>query len=238
MNELQRITPLSYRATQKSCKDPEGDAISKTPVYGNAALDLIPETVSGIKIETVKQFVDSSQAVAETSSHTPNCIRTTRTNFLITVQEEVLPGDFPRVYSNSLPPEAVSESKDLMPKLKSSWFQKVMYGLSTSGTVQIQYLALTAAPRTLQASLQSVLGQHFTSDFYLEILKQKNSVLEIEEADELKKLIERLCLLFGFQGLSSLRIISLTLRYFTQDLEEGMSFTFPCSIKRTVIYET
>lgn len=65
--------------------------------------------------------------------------------------------------------------------------------------------ALTAAPRTLQASLQSVLGQHFTSDFYLEILKQKNSVLEIEEADELKKLIERLCLLFGFQGLSSFR---------------------------------
>ena len=34
MNELQRITPLSYRATQKSCKDPEGDAISKTPVRG------------------------------------------------------------------------------------------------------------------------------------------------------------------------------------------------------------
>ena len=34
MKELQRITPLSYRATQKSCKDPEGDAISKTPVRG------------------------------------------------------------------------------------------------------------------------------------------------------------------------------------------------------------
>ena len=60
--------------------------------------------------------------------------------------------------------------------------------------------ALTAAPRTLQASLQSVLGQHFTSDFYLEILKQKNSVLEIEEADELKKLIERLCLLLDFKA--------------------------------------
>ena len=43
---------------------------------------------------------------------------------LITVQE-VLPGDFPRVSSNFLPPEAVSESKDLTPKLKSSWFQKV-----------------------------------------------------------------------------------------------------------------
>ena len=66
-------------------------------------------------------------------------------------------------------------------------------------------LVLTAAPRTLRASLRSVLGQHFTSDFYLEILKQKNSVLEIEEADEFKKLIERLCLLFGFQGLSSFR---------------------------------
>lgn len=38
MNELQRITPLSYRATQKSRKDPEGDAISKTPVRGGGAL--------------------------------------------------------------------------------------------------------------------------------------------------------------------------------------------------------
>ena len=36
MNELLRITPLSYRATQKSRKDPEGDAISKTPVGGGA----------------------------------------------------------------------------------------------------------------------------------------------------------------------------------------------------------
>lgn len=64
---------------------------------------------------------------------------------------------------------------------------------------------LAAAPRTLWASLQSVLGQRFTSDFYLEIVKQRNGVLEIEEADEFKKLIERLCLLFGFQGLSSFR---------------------------------
>ena len=50
-------------------------------------------------------------------------------------------------------------------------------------------LVLAAAPRTLRASLQSVLGQRFTSDFYLEIVKQRNGVLEIEEADEFKKLI-------------------------------------------------